>query len=333
VVPSGAPVVAGRSGSVFVASSSLAHVSVCRPWISWKKGNISEYVSRPRVFFDHLHHQIVLFTGSPPNKIWFSDRATQTWTDYLLHLPPQNDIIGAQFSPDRTHVALRVSDKEVKVVSTATGEVVTARSCRGTSSRMVSVHWLSDPALAKSGSTTATASSLFLLFVTNAGIELYELTSDKPLLASASSALASASSSSNSSAVPRSLNKLRHVKTATYSIVYHWILLEENLLLLVDSKNVFQAYKLSAKAISKICKFELDCAGTSLVQPAHAAFHREQVTLAWLYGRMVILFVNEAKGQLHLLSLASPAHSDEMEQVCTKRQHARDTTCFCVRAG
>lgn len=50
----------------------------------------------------------------------------------LCSLPPHNDIIGAQFSPDKSHVALRVSDKEVKVLSTATGEVVTARSCRGT---------------------------------------------------------------------------------------------------------------------------------------------------------------------------------------------------------
>lgn len=47
-------------------------------------GNISEYVSKPRVFFDHLHHQIVLFTGSPPNKMWFSDRLTQTWMDYPI---------------------------------------------------------------------------------------------------------------------------------------------------------------------------------------------------------------------------------------------------------
>lgn len=159
-----------------------------------------------RVFFDHLHHQIVLFTGAPPNKMWRSDRATQTWLDYPLHLPPHNDIIGAQFSPDRTHVALRVSDKEVKVLSTATGEVVTARSCRGTSSRMISVHWLNDPALAK----TAHASSLFLLFVTNAGVELYELASDKSLL-------------SASAATPGVL-KLKHIKTATYNIVYHWIL-------------------------------------------------------------------------------------------------------------
>ena len=84
-------------------------------------------------------------------------------------LPPQNDILGAQLSPDKSMIAIRVSDKEVvsravhgslahfphahtadervaqslvltsrvsvvlsaqKVVSTATGEVLTARSCR-----------------------------------------------------------------------------------------------------------------------------------------------------------------------------------------------------------
>jgi len=134
--------------------------------------------------------------------------------DYPLHLPPHNDIIGAQFSPDRSHVALRVSDKEVKVLSTATGEVVTARSCRGTSSRMISVHWILDPALSRQ----AAAASLFLLFVTNAGVELYELTSDKPLLPLSSSAAAAAA------ALGSTKNKLKHIKTATFNIVYHWIL-------------------------------------------------------------------------------------------------------------
>lgn len=92
--------------------------------------------------------------------------------------------------------------------------------------------------------------------------------------------------------------------------------LDENILLLVDSKNVFQAYKLSSKQISKLCKFELDCAGTSLNPPPSVSFHREQICLVWLYGRMVIVFINEVKGQLHLLSLAQQSHhaSDEMEQ-------------------
>lgn len=93
-------------------------------------------------------------------------------------------------------------------------------------------------------------------------------------------------------------------------------------MLLVDNKNVFQAYKLSSKQISKICKFELDCGGTSLTAPpVSASFQREQIVLTWIYGRMVILFVNEAKGQLHLLSLASPAQSDDMEQV-SREAHA-----------
>jgi hypothetical protein len=323
---------AARSGSIMMQQSvtSCSHVNVCRPWISWKKGPISEYVTRPRVFFDHFHHQIVLFTGSPPSKMWLSDRRTQTWTDYPIQLPPHNDIIGAQFSPDRSHVALRVSDKEVKVLSTATGEVVTARSCRGTSSRMISVHWVHDPALAKTSQSTA----LFLLFVTNAGVELYELTTEKQgllsggngggITSSSTSNLTSATGSSTggSSAGGAAPRRLKHVKTATFNIVYHWILLDENVLLLVDSRNVFQAYRLSSKQITKLCKFELDCAGTSLHPPHVVAFHREQISLVWLYGRMVILFVNEQKGQLHLLSMSSPQSSDELEQTHVFDLHA-----------
>ena len=79
---------------------------------------------------------------------------------------------------------------------------------------------------------------------------------------------------------------------------------------------MFQAYRISSKTITKLAKFELDCAGTSLNPPAAGsavAFHREQICLVWLYGRMVIVFINEVKGQMHLLSMAPPP-SDEMEQ-------------------
>lgn len=170
---------------------------------------------------------------------------------------------------------------------------------------MVSVHWLDFSATDSSG-------CLFLLFVTNAGVELYELTTEKEKPTVGAGGLAGAAVSSGLS--PTSKSKLRHVKTATYALVYHWLLVDENILMLVDGNNVFQAYRLSSKHIQKICKFELDCAGTSLHPPAMVQFHREQISLVWLYGRMVILFVNEQKGQLHLLSLVAPGQSDEMEQ-------------------
>ena len=185
-------------------------------------------------------------------------------------LPPQNDILGAQLSPDKSLLAIRVSDKEVKVLSTATGEVLTARSCRPPT-RMISVHWLS--------------SELTLLFITNAGIELYSLIR----------------------------GRLKHIKTAPYSIVYHWVLLSESLLLLVDNKSMFQIFQLSSKALVKVCKFELDCKNTSLSPPVNGqSFHRDQISLLNVYGRMVVCFINEAKAQLHLLSLLPS--SDEMEQ-------------------
>ena len=42
------------------------------------------------------------------------------------------------------------------------------------------------------------------------------------------------------------------------------------------------------------------------------SFHRDQISLLNVYGRMVVCFINEAKAQLHLLSLLPS--SDEMEQ-------------------
>ena len=58
------------------------HVVLSLPRCTWKKGSIAEYVSKARVFFDSLHESITLFTGSPVNKAWTSDKATGTWKDY-----------------------------------------------------------------------------------------------------------------------------------------------------------------------------------------------------------------------------------------------------------
>jgi hypothetical protein len=70
------------------------------------------------------------------------------------------------------------------------GEVVTARSCRGGSSRMVAAHWVK-------------GESPLLLFVTNQGVELYSLKGSK--------------------------YKLKHIKTAPYLINYHWFLVIDSL--------------------------------------------------------------------------------------------------------
>ena len=216
--PSPPPSSSPLSSPSFASSSSSSsaaipyagpHVVLSLPRCTWKKGSIAEYVSKARVFFDSLHEGITLFTGSPVNKAWTSDKVSGAWRDYPVDLPPQNDILGAQLSPDRSMLAIRVSDKEVKVLSTATGEVLTARSCRPPT-RMISVHWLS--------------TELTLLFITNAGIELYSLIR----------------------------GRLKHIKTAPYNIVYHWVLLSESLLLLVDNKSVFQIFQLSSRALVKV---------------------------------------------------------------------------------
>jgi hypothetical protein len=60
--------------------------------------------------------------------------------------------------------------------------------------------------------------------------------------------------------------------------------MEEGFLLLVDSKSVFQAFRLNTKGISKICKFELDCAHTSLDPPEPGqSFDIRQISLCHMY--------------------------------------------------
>ena len=189
-----------------------------------------------------------------------------------LHCTAHTPYLATLDSTKVSHSLLAVCVATIqKVVSTATGEVLTARSCRPPT-RMISVHWLS--------------TELTLLFITNAGIELYSLIR----------------------------GKLKHVKTAPYNIVYHWVLLSDSLLLLVDNKSVFQLFHMNHKTLSKVCRFELDVRGTSQRPTVDATqpFHRDQVVMLNVYGRMVVCFVNEAKAQLHLLSLGPS--SDEMEQ-------------------
>ena len=103
------------------------HVVLSLPRCTWKKGSIAEYVSKARVFFDSLHEAITLFTGSPVNKAWSCDKQSGSWQDFPVNLPPQNDILGAQLSPDKSMLAIRVSDKEV-VSAHAASALCSARS-------------------------------------------------------------------------------------------------------------------------------------------------------------------------------------------------------------
>ena len=63
--------------------------------------------------------------------------------------------------------------------------------------------------------------------------------------------------------------------------MYHWFLHEENVLLLAD-KSTFQAYQLTSKSVTKLCKFTLKVDGTSAgpippVQGKAAPFHHHQI--------------------------------------------------------
>ena len=73
---------ASSSASASSAPYAGPHVVLSLPRCSWRKGDVSEYVSKARVFYDSLHESITLFTGSPVNKAWTSDKQTGTWQDF-----------------------------------------------------------------------------------------------------------------------------------------------------------------------------------------------------------------------------------------------------------
>ena len=90
--------------------------------------------AQSRVFFDSNHQELLLVRSStgrgPPPKLFVSERAASIWHEFPLGLPPC-DIAGACWSPDKQLFACLIQDKEVKVTDAKSGEVVTARSCRG----------------------------------------------------------------------------------------------------------------------------------------------------------------------------------------------------------
>ena len=95
--PSSVHIPSPTSSSSPLASSSFSsppypyagpHVVLSLPRCTWKKGSVAEYVSKARVFFDSLHESITLFTGSPVNKAWTSDKHTGTWKDYPVESAP-----------------------------------------------------------------------------------------------------------------------------------------------------------------------------------------------------------------------------------------------------
>lgn len=211
--------------------------------------------------------------GSPITKILISDKLTLEWKEYALNIqPPPTHLLSAKLSPEKTCLALQVSDKEVKIVDSAGGTLT--RSCKNRAV-MLAVHWLKND---------------LLLFVTSNGVELHALKVDK----------------------------LKHIKTVPYNIKYHWFLVnsnrhsEEDILLLADEKNIFQAFQITSKNITRVCKFFLDCSGTSFEPLAKGdKFHSQQLTLCTLYGKTVCIFVNEKKGHVYLLRISN----DSMEVI------------------
>ena len=114
--------------------------------------------SGTRVFFDSLHQEVILLRGSPPTEAFLSHRPTGRWRRFPLSFPDDPYILDAQISHDYSLLALRTSDKDVRIHDLSPvgkGAMVESRSCRGSLSSMLAVHWL--PPTTHAATATAAA--------------------------------------------------------------------------------------------------------------------------------------------------------------------------------
>lgn len=72
------------------------------------------------------------------------------WLRFPIKFTDKPHILDATFSPNLSLLAVRTSDKEIRIYDCTTGKAVECRSCRGSSVSMLSVHWVSSPTSASS---------------------------------------------------------------------------------------------------------------------------------------------------------------------------------------
>eukprot|EP00457_Paulinella_chromatophora_P001630 gb/GEZN01001632.1/.p1 GENE.gb/GEZN01001632.1/~~gb/GEZN01001632.1/.p1 ORF type:complete len:949 (-),score=203.22 gb/GEZN01001632.1/:66-2588(-) len=181
------------------------------------------------------------------------------------------EVVGAKLSPDGQFFALCIANREVKLVLAKSGEAVLRRRSKVSTVPMLAVHWVKG--------------SLSLLIVTNSGVELHQLQEN----------------------VKSRAFKLKHSKTVSYPILHHWFLPKEQALLLVDPQSNFACYRVGqGKALQRLCKFSLQCAGTSVSPPPKGySYCKKQISLLALYGELCCIFVHEKEGRLQVFRLRS----------------------------
>eukprot|EP00808_Paulinella_micropora_P007457 g61928.t1 len=259
------------------AMRSCSHISLGGHAVVWN----SEKGSKFRVFFDNLHERLIRCTTeelfvSGASSSSGSEQApgysSAGWTKYPTNMSENPEVVGAKLSPDGQFLALCIANREVRLVLANTGEAILRRRSKVSTVPMLAVHWV--------------AGSLSLLIVTNSGVEMHQLFEHTKSRAF----------------------KLKHSKTVSYPILHHWFLPKEQALLLVDKQNNFVCYRIGhhKTGLQKLCKFTLQCAGTSLEPPPKGfTYSKKQVSLLSLYGDLCCVFVHEREGTLQVLRLRS----------------------------
>jgi len=243
------------------------------------------------VFFDQLHEEVILIRGSPPREVFLSNKATSAWYSFKINLDDNPNILDACFSADLTLLALRTSDKEVRIIDCLLGKVVETRSCRETSASMLAVHWISnhtpDPYLAAAHAAAVAraykaAQENGVHRASVAGVDAMGATSPSQQQSESPQGASQATTPTSNPYLQLETNrtpqdilvvtsagielqrleksKLRWVRTFATEVIDHWIIHEQKMLLTLGNASEFLLFRVdpkSASPLTKVTRFDL----------------------------------------------------------------------------
>uniref|UniRef100_L7M3J6 Uncharacterized protein n=1 Tax=Rhipicephalus pulchellus TaxID=72859 RepID=L7M3J6_RHIPC len=200
------------------------------------------------VFFDDANQQVFVVRSGGATGVVVKGPDDCKSTDFRMD--DKGDVVSIKFSPDLKVLAIQRSQKSVEFVnfSGTIDSVEYSQSCKGKATNILGIAW-----------TCANE----IVFVTDHGIELYQVSSEK-----------------------RTLRSLK-----TYTLQVNWFVYQPETSLLVLSSgplgNILHPFQFKPGVATRLPKFEVDL--PIIPKPPRVCLLERDVTTAVLYGKCVIV--------------------------------------------
>lgn len=200
------------------------------------------------VFFDDANQQVFVVRSGGATGVVVKGPDDSRSTDFSME--DKGDVISIKFSPDLRVLAIQRSQKSVEFVnfSGTLDSVEYSQSCKGKATKILGFAW---------------TCSNEIVFVTDHGIELYQVSCEK-----------------------RTLRSLK-----TYSLQVNWFVYQPGTCLLILSSgplgNILHPFQFKPGMATRLAKFEVDL--PIIPKPPRVCLLERDVTTAVLYGKCTIV--------------------------------------------